>query len=93
MSRTRRRELSAACDRLLLMEAEVNAMDDEASRNWFMSKPGHADCFVVARALKVRLDATGASTVTHAENCNVKRLRDQDVECNCGAATGAEKEG
>lgn len=41
-----------------------------------------------ADLLAARLDA-----VTHAENCNVKRLRDQDVERNCGTATGAEKEG
>lgn len=44
--------LIEACDRLLATETEVLAMDDAKSRAWFMNKPGHSDCFMVARALK-----------------------------------------
>jgi hypothetical protein len=43
--------LLAACDRLLATERDVLAMPREQVR-WFMSKPGHRDCFTVARALK-----------------------------------------
>jgi hypothetical protein len=43
--------LIGACDRLLKVEEEVKAMPEEQSK-WFMEKPGHADCFVVAKALK-----------------------------------------
>ena len=48
--------LLAACDRLLATEAEVLAMDARSIR-WFMGKPGHRDCFRVARALKSILEA------------------------------------
>lgn len=50
------RELIAACDRLLATELEVLAMPAEP-RDWFMNKPGHRDCFTVARALKELLEA------------------------------------
>lgn len=48
-------DLIAACDRLLQTEREVLSMDLR-SRNWFFSKPGHADTFTVARALKKILE-------------------------------------
>lgn len=48
-------QLIAACDRLLATEQEVLAMDAEP-RRWFMSKPGHSDCFTVARALRSVLE-------------------------------------
>lgn len=44
-------KLIAACDRLLATEREVLEMPAEQVR-WFMSKPGHRDCFTVARSLK-----------------------------------------
>ena len=49
-----REDLIAACDRLLATEAEVKQMPRE-QRRWFFSKAGHADCFLVARALKEML--------------------------------------
>ncbi len=57
-------DLIAACDRLLATEAEVLSMPAEP-RNWFMSKPGHRDCFTVARALKNMLMPEES---THAAN-------------------------
>jgi hypothetical protein len=53
------RKLIAACERLLATEREVLEMPEEQIR-WFMSKPGHRDCFAVARALKELLE-TGVS--------------------------------
>lgn len=47
--------LIAACDRLLSTELEILQMPIEQVR-WFMSKPGHRDCFTVARALKAILE-------------------------------------
>jgi hypothetical protein len=44
-----------ACDRLLKIKEEVMAMDEE-SRAWFMDKPGHRDCLIVASALKAILE-------------------------------------
>lgn len=43
--------LLAACDRLLKTEREILALPKWAS-DWFMSKPGHVDCFDVARGLR-----------------------------------------
>lgn len=43
--------LLMACERLLKVEAEIMAMPAE-HRDWFMSKPGHGDCFDVARGLR-----------------------------------------
>lgn len=50
--RSERARLLAACERLLKVEREVAAMDDQWAREWFMSKPGHQDCFRVAKALQ-----------------------------------------
>ncbi len=36
---------------LLATQREIKRMP-KAQRDWFFSKPGHADCFLVARALK-----------------------------------------
>lgn len=51
-------QLVAACNRLLNTEREVCEMD-QRSRDWFLNKPGHADAFTVARALRSILE-TGA---------------------------------
>lgn len=55
--------LIEACDRLLATEAEVLAMPSE-QREWFMSKPGHRDCFTVARALKDVLSRANGDSIT-----------------------------
>lgn len=47
-------KLLAACDRLLVVAADIRKMPKE-QRDWFFSKEGHADCFMVARALKTIL--------------------------------------
>lgn len=46
--------LLMACNRLLETEQDVLKMPPEL-REWFMLKPGHQDCFDVARALKEML--------------------------------------
>lgn len=43
--------LLMACERLLKTEKEIIALPKWA-RDWFMSKPGHQDCFDVARGLR-----------------------------------------
>ena len=48
-------KLIAACNRLLATERDVLQMPREQVQ-WFMSKPGHRDCFTVARALKGLLE-------------------------------------
>ncbi len=50
-----RKMLIDACDRLLKTKTEVMAMDKQSKR-WFMGKPGHHDCFLVASALKAILE-------------------------------------
>ena len=43
--------LLMACNRLLATEAQIMKMPKK-DREWFMEKPGHQDCFDVARGLK-----------------------------------------
>lgn len=45
------RELLAACDRLLTIQRDINRLPQRV-RKWFFSKEGHADSFIVARALQ-----------------------------------------
>jgi hypothetical protein len=47
--------LIEACNRLLQTQQEVMEMPSD-QRDWFLGKPGHADCFVVARAMKDLLE-------------------------------------
>lgn len=56
MSESERDELIEACNRLLKTEREVSRMPRWA-RRWFFQKPGHADAFRCARALKKFLRA------------------------------------
>ena len=51
----RKRSLLAACKRILEVKAAVDEIPAEP-RKWFMNKPGHADCFIVAKALKKILE-------------------------------------
>ncbi len=56
MTARRADALIAACDRLLVVEAEIKAMP-RPQREWFFKQNGHADCFRVARALKTLLQS------------------------------------
>lgn len=72
--------LLAACDRLLTTEREVSEMPSE-QREWFFSKPGHADCFFVARGL-TRLLNDPRTTATAA----MRSERDKWKRWFCGLA-------
>ena len=68
-------KLIAACNRLLATEREVLEMPAEQVR-WFMSKPGHRDCFTVARSLKGILEKKGS----HEKEPRAKKKAKRDAK-------------
>lgn len=58
--------LLAACDRLLATEREVLEMPLEQVQ-WFFGKPGHTDCFLVARALKGLIEGAELKRLTEGD--------------------------